>query len=107
MTPEHLLMNQIRAWCGEHDILCFRSNVGRVLKADNTWFDTGLPSGFPDLIAFDKNSHTIFIECKVKYNKQSDDQVKFMQEMRSRGFIYILAYNLQDVEKTIQNCLFV
>lgn len=50
MTPEHYVQNQIRLWCGQHNYLCFRCNVGRILTANNTYFDTGLPSGFSDLL---------------------------------------------------------
>lgn len=96
MTPEHRLMNEIRLWCGQHDLLCFRCNVGKFLKADGTWFDTGLPVGFSDLIIFDSNGHTFFIECKVKPNKPSTEQTAFLNEMQRRNFKSAVIYSLND-----------
>ena len=98
MTLEHVIMNQIRLWCGQHDILCFRCNVGKVRKADGSWFDTGLPEGFSDLIIF-HNSQTYFIEVKTPKGKQRDDQKRFQEIIESRGFTYIIARCVEDVKK--------
>lgn len=98
MTPEHRIMNQIRLWCGQHDILCFRCNVGRVRTADGGWFDTGLPEGFSDLLIL-HNGQCIFCEVKTPNGRQHDCQIAFEQTVRSRGFIYIVARSVEDVKK--------
>ena len=106
MTPEHRVMNEIRLWCGEHDILCFRVNVGKVrmIREDGTfgWFDTGLPPGFSDLLALDNHGKCYFIECKKPKNSyQRKDQKKFQEVVERRGFTYILARSKEDVAKII------
>ena len=93
---EHYIQNQIREWCGNNNLLCFRCNVGRVLTADNIWFDTGLPSGFSDLLILDNNGHAIFCEVKSLTGKQRPDQKKFESVVTSRGFLYILAHSLNE-----------
>lgn len=98
MTLEHAIMNSIRLWCGEHDILCFRCNVGKVRKADGSWFDTGLPEGFPDLLILHK-SIAYFVEVKTPTGKQRPDQKRFQEIVESRGFIYIIARCVEDVAK--------
>lgn len=99
MTLEHRIMNEIRLWCGQHDILCFRCNVGRVRTADGKWFDTGLPEGFPDLLILDNNGKVIFCEVKTPTGKQKPDQIRFMNTVRQRGFTYIVARSVEDVSK--------
>lgn len=99
MTLEHAIMNSIRLWCGEHNILCFRCNVGKVRKADGSWFDTGLPEGFPDLLLLDYGGKVIFCEVKTPTGKQKDDQKRFQEIVESRGFIYIIARCVEDVAK--------
>ena len=96
MTPEHKIMNEIRLWCGQHDILCFRCNVGKVKKADGTWFDTGLPEGFPDLLIL-HNAIAYFVEVKTPTGKQRPEQIRFMNIIRNRGFNYIIARSVNDI----------
>lgn len=97
---EHDIQNSIRLWCSEHDILCFRCNVGKVKMEDGRWFDTGLPSGFPDLIIL--FNHTIyFCEVKTRKGRQREDQINFMNQIRARGYIYFVARSVQDVEKAL------
>ena len=97
---EHNIQNAIRLWCGEHDILCFRCNVGRVLMADGGFFDTGLPNGFSDLIIL--YNHTIyFCECKTTKGKQRDDQLKFQRMVEARGYTYFIARSIDDVNNVL------
>lgn len=97
---EHNVQNDIRLWCGINDIPCFRCNVGRVLTADGKYFDTGLPNGFSDLILL--YNHTIvFVECKNAKGKQREDQIHFMEYVRSYGYKYILARSVEDVKSEL------
>lgn len=96
MTSEHAIMNSIRLWCGQHDVLCFRCNVGKVKTADGKWFDTGLPEGFPDLLILHKGQ-CIFCEVKTLKGKQREAQINFMNIIKQRGFIYIVARSVNDI----------
>ena len=97
---EHNIQNEIRAWCGEHDILCFRCNVGKVQCIDGTWFDTGLPEGFSDLIAL-TNGTIYFIEVKTKYGQQRKAQKDFERTVTERGYKYIVARSVLDVSSVL------
>lgn len=101
MTPEHNIQNQIRLWCGQHDILCFRCNVGRVKTAYGTYFDTGLPEGFPDLIILPGNNKIIFCEVKTLKGKQREAQINFQKEIEKRGYLYIIARSINDIINVI------
>ena len=101
MTIEHSIMNQIRLWCGQNDILCFRCNVGRVRTADGKWFDTGLPEGFSDLLIL-YNKTCIFCEVKTATGRQREAQINFMNNVRKRGFIYIVARSVQDIINCVE-----
>ena len=101
---EHNIQNEIRIWCGEHDLLCFRANVGKFKIIDSRgnirWFDTGLPEGFSDLIIL-ANKTIYFCECKTLQGKQRQDQIQFMNSVRSHGYIYFVARSIKDVEEVI------
>lgn len=96
MTPEHKIMNEIRLWCGEHNILCFRCNVGKVRMVDGGWFDTGLPEGFSDLLILHKGI-TYFVEVKTPTGKQRPDQMIFERTVREHGFTYLIARSVNDI----------
>ena len=100
MGPEKHIMNEIRLWCGENDILCFRCNVGKVRTENGVYFDTGLPSGFSDLLILYQGK-CIFCEVKTATGKLRPDQINFMNLVRDRGFIYVVARSVDDVKRAI------
>ena len=95
MTPEKLLSKQIQAVCGDNDIICFDVNVGGGQLIKGTYFRTGLPRGFPDLLLFN-NGKTAFIETKIKPRKPTTDQINFINTMKKRGFIAGVVYDIND-----------
>lgn len=98
---EKNIQNSIRIWCGEHDILCFRCNVGKWQTIDGKWIDTGLPAGFPDLLILTNDGRTIYCEVKTLKGKQRQDQINFMNQIRSKGHTYIVARSINDIEEAI------
>lgn len=100
---EHNIQNEIRLWCGEHGIMCFRCNVGHVQCADGTWFDTGLPEGFSDLIILPGNGIIIFCEVKTRYGQQREAQIAFQKTMENAGYTYFVARSIDDVAKILYN----
>ena len=103
MMLEHKIMNEIRIWCGKNGYLCFRCNVGRVKMESGAWFDTGLPSGFSDLLILGNHGDIYFCEVKAGKGKQRPDQINFQKIVEERGFKYILAYSVEEVKTCLQN----
>lgn len=108
MTPkneilEHDIQNEIRIWCGEHDFLAIRINVGlfRTLYG-NRVVDAGPPTGWPDLQIFDRHGHIIFCECKAKYGRVREDQRKVHANLKERGFVTIVPKSLEDFTREIE-----
>ena len=99
---EHNIQNAIRLWCGEHNYLCFRANVGKVRTANGRWFDTGLPEGFSDLFILANNT-IYFCECKTLKGKQREDQINFQRTIEEHGYVYFIARSVEDVEEVIEN----
>lgn len=54
--------------------------------------------GTPDIVAV-KDGHVLFIEAKAPGKKQSDNQIKFQDDLIEHGGDYVLAYGFEDVEK--------
>lgn len=94
---EHNIQKEIMLWCGQHNFLCFRCNVGKVKTIDGRWFDTGLPEGFSDLIVL-ANGTIYFVEVKTRIGKQRDAQIIFMNTVRKHGYNYIVARSATDME---------
>ena len=96
MTPEKILSKQIQAVCGENNIICFDVNVGGGQLITGSYFRTGLPRGFSDLLLFTSNGKTAFIETKIKPRKPSQEQINFINTMKKRGFIAGVVYDIND-----------
>lgn len=96
MTPEKILSKQIQAVCGENNIICFDVNVGAVQLITGSYFRTGLPRGFSDLLLFTSNGKTAFIETKIKPRKPTQEQINFINTMKKRGFIAGVVYDIND-----------
>ena len=96
MTPEKILSKQIQAVCGENNIICFDVNVGGGQLITGSYFRTGLPRGFSDLLLFTSNGKTAFIETKIKPRKPTQEQINFINSMYKRGFIAGFVYDIND-----------
>lgn len=60
------------------------------------------PPGCPDIIGWQKGTGKfIGVECKVGSNKRTQLQEQFAQSMLDDNCIYILAYDLKDVEQVL------
>lgn len=100
---EHDIQNEIRIWCGEHNLLAIRINVGffrtldglRVIKA-------GPPKGWPDLQILDNNGKIIFCECKDAVGKEREAQIKIHKILRERGFKVIVPHSLDEFIKEMK-----
>ena len=100
---EHDIQNEIRIWCGEHNLMAIRINVGtfRDLYSERV-IRTGPPNGWPDLMIFDSNAHIIFCECKARYGQLREEQKKVHTELRKRGFKVIVPKSLEDFIKEMK-----
>ncbi len=99
---EHDVQNEIRIWCGEHNFMAIRINVGtfRDLYSDRV-IKVGPPKGWPDLQIFDNNGHIIFCECKARYGRLKEEQKRLHIELNKRGFIVIVPKCLDDFVREI------
>ena len=89
---EAAIQDSIRVALAEHGYIVFRTNVGKVNTADGRFFDTGLPSGFPDLMGYKPdNGRIFFIEVKTAIGHRRKDQVNFANGLRGKNVIYGVA----------------
>lgn len=80
---EHDIQNAIRLELSKHGFCVFRTNVGKVKTADGRWFDTGLPVGHSDLVAY-RDGKAYFLEVKTPTGTVRPEQEKFLAVMRGR-----------------------
>ena len=76
--------------------------VARKLKAE------GVLAGVPDVFIAIPNSksHGLFIEFKIKPNKQTQSQINFMKQIVALGYDYYVCYNeWADAKEYLENYL--
>ena len=90
----------------------YRSNAGTFRSADGKRIIHGLPKGFPDLfgvILKDKSAdgiaHSVFIECKIKPNKPSDEQKAFVAEYGDGGCVCGICYTISEACRLVRPLL--
>lgn len=103
MTPEQALDKKIMLYCGKRNWLCFHINVGKFRLPDGTYFQTGVPVGYPDLTILTNDNRVIFCETKIHPRKPTIEQINFIENLRMRGFKAFVAYTLEEFIKEVEN----
>ena len=77
-------------------------NVGIYKKATNSYIPLSFgEKGISDIIACSPQGTFIAVEVKKPGGKPSPDQLRFLEEVKVRGGVGILAYSLDDVIKEV------
>ena len=101
---EHDVQNEIRIWCGEHDLLAIRINVGlfKTIIGERI-VDAGPPKGWPDLEIYGRNGKMCFCETKTIGGYVRPDQKKVHAILKDRGFKVIIPKTLEAFIKEIES----
>lgn len=101
---EQATQDSIRVVLAQEGYIVFRTNVGKVKTADGRWFDSGLPTGFPDLMGYKpENGRIFFIEVKTKTGRRRKDQVAFANGLRDKRVIYGVARSADEAIAIVRN----
>lgn len=101
---EQATQDSIRVALAQAGYIVFRTNVGKVKTADGRWFDTGLPSGFPDLMGFKpENGKIYFIEVKTPVGRRRKDQINFANFLRDKCAIYGVARSAEEAVAIVRD----
>ena len=102
MKSEHKIQNEIRLALSNEGYTNFRANVGKVKMQDGRWFDTGLPTGHPDLYGFKPNGKIFYIEVKNDKGKLSEVQKAFSKVvLQPYGIIHGVARSKEEALKIV------
>ena len=65
----------------------------------------GVKSGVPDCIVFEPrgNYHGLFIEIKIKPNRTSDNQKKWLKDLYKRDYKCHVCFNLDEVIQVVSD----
>jgi len=101
---EQATQDSIRVALAQAGYVVFRTNVGKVKTADGRWFDTGLPSGFSDLMGYKpENGRIFFLEVKTPVGRRRKDQVAFANGLKDKHVIYGVARSAEEAVKIVKN----
>jgi len=100
---ESALVQQVLSYLRLKGHKVFRMNSGRIFTGEQRNRLVQLaPAGCPDIIGWQKGTGKfIGVECKVGKNRRTTLQEQFAKDMVADGCIYILAYDLKDVESEL------
>ena len=86
-------------------IKLWRNNSGSAQTVSGGWISFGL-KGSPDIIGFlAPHGRFIGIECKAKGNKPKPHQEAFIQDIKDKGGIALVAYDLEDVQDELKGLI--
>lgn len=103
-TQEAAIQDSIRVALAQAGYVVFRTNVGKVKTDDGRFFDTGLPSGFPDLMGYKpSNGRIFFIEVKTAIGWRRKDQVNFANGLRDKNVIYCVARSADEAVTAVRD----
>ena len=103
-SKEQAIQDSIRVALAQAGYIVFRTNVGKVKTADGRWFDTGLPTGFPDLMGYKpENGRIFFIEVKTPVGRRRKDQVNFANGLKNKNVIYGVARSAEEAVKIVRD----
>jgi len=101
---EQATQDAIRVALAQAGYIVFRANVGKVKTTEGRWFNTGLPSGFPDLFGYKpENGKIYFIEVKTPQGKRRADQVRFANGLRNKQAIYGVARSAEEAVTIVRD----
>jgi len=100
---EQAIQDSIRVALAQAGYIVFRTNVGKVKTSDGRWFDTGLPTGFPDLMGYKPdNGRIFFIEVKTDIGRRRKDQVEFANGLKNKNVIYGVARSGEEAVRIVR-----
>lgn len=100
---ESNLIQQIKIYCGEINWICFHTNVGKIPLPDGSYFTTGLPKGWPDLMVITDTGTVFYCEAKTGNNKPSAEQIKIIKLLNQRNVHAFVAYTLDEFKNHLKN----
>ncbi len=114
MKKETNIQNTIAIHVSDkYNAMVIRLNSGKAYQGNMAKLDTGeivlknlrhvnlCPEGTADLMCLLPNGKTVFIETKAPKGKQRTSQEKWQAAVEKRGYIYIVARSVEDVEVVI------
>lgn len=101
---EAAIQDSIRVALAQAGYIVFRTNVGKVKTADGRFFDTGLPTGFPDLMGYKPENGKIFLlEVKTPVGRRRKDQIAFANGLRDKNVIYGVSRSAEEAIAIVNN----
>lgn len=99
--PENEVKNACLRWLHERGIFAWRNNTGMAWIGDHP-IRFGL-KGSADIIGLLPDGRFLAVEAKAASGRQSPDQKTFEENVRKNNGVYVLAYDVTDLEEALRD----
>lgn len=103
-SSENDLKRAVLEYLEVRGIWAWRQNAGAVIseyKGKKRFFKFSTQKGISDILGVLNDGRILAIECKVKPNKPTVEQLEFLGNVKRRGGVACLCWNLEDVSEAI------
>jgi hypothetical protein len=94
---ESVIQKQIKDYCRARNVICFRTNSGKVKTPSGHWIEL-CPKGTPDLYTLFRG-YSVWIETKRPGEQPTPEQLLMHDELRRNGAFVVVADNLMQVQR--------
>lgn len=95
------LMRRCMIALSDSGCMVFRANIGMFYTKDGRPIRSGLPNGFSDLFGFRPDLMPFFVEVKSATGELRPEQRAFLEAMRARGAIAVVARSVSECVETV------
>jgi hypothetical protein len=106
MTPETTLKNKIMLDCGKRGWICLHLNVGTLALADGTYMNTGIPTGWPDLLIITNTGINMYVETKIRPRKPTKKQVDTINLLKEKKHFATIIYDFAEWADYVEQVIF-
>jgi len=100
MTPETRFANEVKLWCGQHGYIIIRQQSGMFYDPHGNLIPIGF-KGLSDYLIIGRDGIIAFAELKVKPNRPTTEQLKFIDEMHKRNIKAAVIYSLDELSELL------
>ena len=96
------ILKSIQYELSKHGIISFRINVIGLYSKDGRYIPPSVPKGHSDLYCVLQGGQIAYLEIKARNGRASQEQLKFLENMKKQGALGGVVYSVDEALKICQ-----